>query len=310
MALLSLPQELRDCILLYALITRNEPTVDFDNTTRSQFQEPDDLNHRARFSSKGVYYSLRPTNTALSLLQTNRQLQNETKTILERYHKRHGNHYKLDIILLDEEDLACSWAQVPPMRREVDSLEVTFRIQGVSGRKNGFMDRDGSTGSSVWRLYGVVERFLRCGAIPPKTRSCDRGLQVKELKIKVLMPDLKHPKKIGCVIAHPAVSPDRIPQYRHNHRDKKPVMLHPEALARFMFIWIEGLMRMSDPTYAFPGAPVRKYGGIFIERLGIVKLSSEGGQEYEAFPKEYAGRPNTPPANERGIVEHVGKFEG
>jgi hypothetical protein len=309
MPFLSLPQELRDTILLYAIVTSANPCRLYNGAKQSLYHEPDDLDHIARIRSKGVYYSRRPTNTALNLLLSSRQLHNETKAIINHYHKVNGNNYKLNVILLDEEHLACSWTHVPPLCQEVDSLEVTFRIQGISGNSNAFMAGQLGTSPAIWRLYSVIERFLRCGASPPKTQSWDLNLRVKELRIKILMPDLQHPMNMGCIVADPTIFPDIIPRFRSDNQHYSKALMHPDALARFMFIWLEALMKMSDPTYAGPYAPLRRYGGVFIDRVGKVVLAAEGGEKYETFPWEYGSPADVPELYDRGVVHHTGMFD-
>lgn len=279
MNLLSLPLELRDSIIMYSITSQARPVAIFEPSQHSGFEEPKDLSHVSRIGSKGIYYKLQPVNSPANLLLTNHQLQDETRAACERHRKSRGNTYKMDIILAHEDELACSWTQVPPLEKNVDVLEITFNIQGISlsSNKNGFMDNDGSTGSSIWRLYSIIERFLRCGSAPANKPDGDRGIALKELRINIPMPSKDNPANRPYSLADEEISPDKLTQHRKTlEKDNRGRLLHPEALAKFMYIWIEGLLRMSDASYALPGAPLAKYGRILLERLGTVTISVDG----------------------------------
>jgi hypothetical protein len=279
---LALPPEIRDQILSYAISSAApEP-----GTNRS-FQECKDLEYLSRIGGSGVCYSSFSHSTNPSgLLRTNKELHEETKAILKRFKEKEANKYTLNICLVKESILHAEYTSVPPLQRNVDELAVTFHISGPSEaptESNGFMDKDGSTGQAVWRLYSVLERFLRCGAEEAKSKNEDR-----KLKLKVLNIDVTTPTQEGSVLAPADISPDRLPAYRKTTSPHNQ-LVHAEALAKFMYIWIEGLLRMSDPSYALPGTPIAKYGRMFFDRIERIKICVDGVEKWSVDVVEMAG---------------------
>ena len=102
-------------------------------------------------------------------------------------------------------------------------------------------------------------------------------------------PDLSHEKNSGCSLAPLSVSPDRLPSYRESPGPSH-LLLHPNSLAQFIYVWIEGLLRMSDPTYALPGTPLAKYGRMFLERVERIKIAVDGSEQFEVFVSDYVGK--------------------
>jgi hypothetical protein len=271
-SLLSLPLELREYIIAYALSSSSPP---IDPANPQGTKEYLDLAYTSRIGGEGLRYADRKHQTSpYGLLGTNRQLHNETVHALHRIKAQEGCKYALDMVMADEALIFASWTNVPPLMREIDVLAITISIHGTSDcplLHNGFMDNEnGSTGPAIWRLYSVLERFFRCGAAESRSTNEDRRLSVKMIDINILNPTGK-----GVLMAPADVGLDRICEYRavtppHTH------LMHPEALAKFMYVWVEGILRLCDLRYAAPGSPIAKYGKMFLERVGMMKMRVDG----------------------------------
>ncbi|QDS76390.1 hypothetical protein FKW77_003635 [Venturia effusa] len=273
-SLLSLPLELREYIIAYA-ITSSTPSFDPENPCATK--EYLDLDYTSRIGGVGLRYSYaqpRHYTSPCGLLGTNWQLHDETLHTLERIKAQDGHKYALDMTLANEEIIYASWSNIPPRARVIDELAITINIHGTSVDPllhNGFMDQaNGSTGPAIWRLYSILERFFRCGADESSSRNEDKGLAVKTIDINVLTP-----KGNDLLIAPAEISLDRLCEYRaatppHTH------LMHPDALAKFMYVWVEGILRLCDPRYAVPGSPIAKYGKMFLQRIEVMKLRVDG----------------------------------
>jgi hypothetical protein len=271
---LGLPQELRDFIIEHAITvtTRAPSTLNKETAT----EEYDDLDYMSRVGGRGVFYPAKQYHTSpFALLLVNHQLYDETKAMLDRLSLSNGIKYSMDVILSDEEFLYPNWTYIPPLVQNVDSFAVNFRILGIGGNeKNGFMDEEGSTGSAVWRLYSVLERFLRCGASKPRNASDNRRLHLKQLAINVETPaDVDK-----SLIAPEDIGPDHLPMYRRDHAPHNMVM-NPTTLARLIYIWVEGILRLSDPSYALP-TPIAKYSKMFFENIEDIGISVDGEEKF------------------------------
>jgi hypothetical protein len=273
-SLLSLPQELRDLIIEYTISTAALAPTTLDKETATE--QYDDLDYMSRIGGRGVFYPAKKYHTSpFALLLVNHQLHDETKGTLDRLSSSGGNKYSMDIILSDEEFLYPTWTFIPPLVQKIDSFAVNFRIIGVGGNDtNGFMDAGGSTGSAVWRLYSVLERFLRCGASKPRDASEDRGLRLKQLAINVETPTGVD----KSIMAPEDIGPDHLPMYRRDHAPHNMVM-NPTTLARLIYIWVEGILRLSDPSYALP-TPIAKYSKIFFDRIEDIGISVDGKEKF------------------------------
>jgi hypothetical protein len=274
-SLLNLPQELRDFIIEYALISSGT-APDKPDKERGR-EEYEDIAYISRIKGRGIFYEKRRHHTsAYALLLVNHQIHNETKAALER-HSSGGNKYDMDIMLVNEEFLYPTWTSVPPLVRKVDAFSVTFRIVGVANSTtNGFMDEEGSTGATIWRLYSVLERFMRCGAALSRSTMEDRRLRLKLLDINVLTPPSDSETS---PLAPEDVKPDKLPTHRKENAPHDQTM-HPAALAKFIYIWVEGILRLSDPSYALPGTPIAKYSKLFFDRVSNFKISVDGEEKY------------------------------
>jgi hypothetical protein len=275
--LLGLPQELRDLIIEYTITSAGTApdTLDKDSATK----EYDDLKYVSRVGGRGVFYPVKNYNTSpFALLLVNHQFHNETKATLERLGSSSGNKYSMDIILSDEQFLYPAWISVPPLIRSVDCFAVNFRIFGVGGNEtNGFMDVDdgSTTGEAVWRLYTVLERFLRCGTTKPRSPSEDRGLRLKQLAINIEKPTNIEEH----LIAPDDVNPDALPKYRRENAPHNMAM-NPTALARVIYIWVEGILRLSDPSYALLGTAITKYSKMFLDRIADIVINVDGQRKF------------------------------
>lgn len=273
-SLLSLPLELREYIIAYA-VTSSTPSIDPENPCATK--EYLDLDYTSRIGGVGLRYSYaqrKHQTSPCGLLGTNRQLHHETLHTLERIKAQDGYKYALDMTMANEEIIYASWSNVPPCASIIDELAVTINIHGTSINPlvhNGFMDQEnGSTGPAIWRLYSILERFFRCGANESESRNEDKKLAVKTIDINILTP-----KGDNLLIAPVDISLDRLCEYRaatppYTH------LMHPDALAKFMYVWVEGILRLCDPRYAVPGSPIAKYGKMFLQRIEVMKLRVDG----------------------------------
>ncbi|TID13752.1 hypothetical protein E2P81_ATG01687 [Venturia nashicola] len=275
-SLLSLPLELREYIITYA-ITSSTPSIDPEKPCATK--EYLDLDYTSRIGGVGLRYSYaqrKHQTSPCGLLATNRQIRDETLHTLERIKAQDGYKYALDMTMANEETIYASWSNVPPCARIIDELSITINIHGTSVDPlvhNGFMDQEnGSTGPAIWRLYSILERFFRCGADESPSRNEDKKLAVKTIDINILTPKGKGD---GLLLAPADISLDRLCEYRavtppHTH------WMHPDALAKFMYVWVEGILRLCDPRYAVPGSPIAKYGKMFLQRIEVMKLRVDG----------------------------------
>jgi hypothetical protein len=271
-ALLSLPLELREYIIAYA-VTSSAPPIDPANP--GETKEYLDLDYTSRIGGAGLRYANRKHQTSThGLLGTNRQLHDETVHTLERIKAQEGSKYTLNMVMAHEDYIYASWTNVPPATRSIDDLSVSISIYETSIcplLHNGFMDNpNGSTGPAIWRLYSILERFFRCGAAESNSRTSDLHLHVKTININILTPTQK-----GVILAPADIGLDHLPEYRsatppHTH------LMHPDALAKFMYVWVEGILRLCDPRYAVPGSPIAKYGKMFLDRVEMMKLRVDG----------------------------------
>ncbi|KAF2430635.1 hypothetical protein EJ08DRAFT_214250 [Tothia fuscella] len=270
-SLLNLPQELRDFIIEHALISTSRPPP-IHSRTGEATEELQDIDYVSRSQGRGIHYlNGKHQTSAFGLLLANQQIHNETKAAISRLSSA-GTKYTMDLILENEEFLNPTWTFVPPLTRTVDAFEVTFRIFGTANNEtNGFMDVDGSTGSTIWRLYSVLERFMRCGALAARSPAEDRRLRLKVLYLNILTPSTNS----ETTLAPDDISPDKLPLHR-KETDPHNQILHPEALAKFMYVWVAGILRLGDPTYALPGTPVAKYAKLFFERIEDIKIAVDG----------------------------------
>jgi hypothetical protein len=272
-SLLSLPLEIREYIIQYA-VTSSAPIIDASNP--GETKEYHDLDYTSRIGGNGLRYPDRKHQTSpCGLLCANRQLYDETRHTLQRLHAAKGNKYALNLLVASEDIFYPSYTDVPPPTRDVDELAITVGIFGASANPlstNGFMDKGGSTGPAVWRLYSVLERFFRCGAAEARAKDEDRKLKVNTVDINIETPTHE------CTLAPEDISLDRLPEYRREHEPHDQLM-HPEALAKFMFVWVEGILRMCDPRYAVPGSPIAKYGKMFLERIRKMKIRVDGDEK-------------------------------
>jgi hypothetical protein len=274
-SLLGLPQELRDFIIEYALTSTGTAPKTLDKECNTK--EYDDIDYVSRIGGRGVFYPVQKHHTSpFALLLVNHQLHDETKATLNRLSTSYGSKYNMDVILSEEEYLYPTWTSIPPLVQNVDVFSVNFRIFGVgSNDTNGFMDSDGSTGPAIWRLYTVLERFLRCGAIGSRSSSEDRGLRLKQLDVNVETPtDIEK-----SLIAPDDIGPDNLPKYRRENPPHNMTM-HPATLAKLIYIWVEGILRLSDPSYALPGTPIAKYSKIFLERIEDIRIKVDGEKRF------------------------------
>jgi hypothetical protein len=162
---LTLSRELRDIILDFVLQTPSHKQI---NTSLSpQAREALDgllwWTHAHRIKSETVTGYRRPE--SLSLPQTNKQIHCETKERLHRFGKYLT--YKLDLAIVNKQELRPTWTQVPAQVKCIPEVSVTLRNHGTRrGRASvsGFA-HDGERAPLAWALLSLLDRSLLFGPI-------------------------------------------------------------------------------------------------------------------------------------------------
>jgi len=207
-SLLTLPRELRDEIISYAILAPlNEApplTATFSDLTdgRDSVCNP---GLRAWGITDAIKYKLGnvPSSSA-SLLLVNRQLYSETVSNLLILPE--SRTYDLDIILLDEVLLLPTWLRVPMLTTSVDKINVTFRIAGSSpaheryrtyGSYSGFNIGNGAGPAMSWLIYSLLERFFKVGPTGERKSDEHKHVTIKTLDINVQTPDHVDPAHFG-----------------------------------------------------------------------------------------------------------------
>ncbi|KAJ5819031.1 hypothetical protein N7474_004622 [Penicillium riverlandense] len=133
---LSLPQEIRESILEEVLRTCHPPPAYPSTSGRIDFY---DIDYQAWRSKAKIYHEQRsshcPSN-CLPLLLANRQIHDETQSVLNR--KKFT--YVLDISVLNDYDVFPTWVSVPFLTNRIYALAADVRLFGIPSSE--FEDRD------------------------------------------------------------------------------------------------------------------------------------------------------------------------
>jgi hypothetical protein len=254
-SLLSIPQELRDQIIENVIINELKPPEDtksaeLNRSHSTEFDYP--LCRSWSYGPQHVRYAKGKMRVnSASLLQVNKQLNEETKAALARRYPE-GVKYKLDIMFVNEIELWPTWLLVPSVSHMVAEVDVKIRIVGekLSGSENAFKIGDGSPEQIVWCFYYVLEHFLDYGLGP--SLGAKEGIKIQK------RPTSVRNIKLDIVYGN---SGHGIPQGSRSKRQD------PQWLANFVCGRLNNITEMSYHT-----AP---YGMIVYERVGKFQIAAE-----------------------------------
>lgn len=267
--LLRIPQELRDKILGFvipALETSMLPEEEDENNREFL----DDVKLLGWNGDDRVRYQklARPGN--IQTLFINHQLRSETLALIEHLRLPSPRSYRLDIAIVDETDLWATWLYAPVLSRNVDEVVATLRICGTTTRTRcGFSEGCGGPPLIIWSFFNLLERFLKVGPVGRQAEDKDRVIAIQSLVIDIKTPDV--PEEL--------LAPMEVEDSSYfSHRDLMHLrketgidyVLNPRKLVSFLtdYPGIDAALGMSNTT--------AKYGGIFYERIGKIKVTLDG----------------------------------
>ncbi|KAK0108849.1 hypothetical protein ONS96_002689 [Cadophora gregata f. sp. sojae] len=139
--LLGIPQELRDKIITL-LVPRVEmpPQLEGDPESREYLDDtPSTRRDRVKYLKATSLPGGIPT------LKVNKLLRAQTLTVMRHLKLPGARSYRLDVMMIDGEELWPTWLYVPCLTTRVDELLVTLRDLGPFSRKygRGFQNGDG-----------------------------------------------------------------------------------------------------------------------------------------------------------------------
>jgi hypothetical protein len=203
--------------------------------------------------------------------------------------------YKLDVMFVNEQQLWPTWLQVPRFSKQVDTVDVTVRIFGRNASRgtSAFICGDGSPPQIAWVFYWLLEHFLDFGVA--NAAGFEEG-QPHRSEIEVSVKNIVLNFVSGESDVVPANTEDLEAKWWARQRlrwferfeepqsqsdeallsDGQPLRMHPKWLAQFVGRDIASLPRMGYHNAA--------YGAIVHERIGCVKVYSEGELVNEVNP--------------------------
>lgn len=127
--------------------------------------------------------------TTTPLLLVNRQIHSEFTQTIARSRKKWGLRYKLDCLILREEEIHLTWLCVPALSPYVPVLEVGIRLYGDIPHRwySAWEEGDGISCRIAQSLYSVLTRFLERGPGFGKPNP-PNGVAVGVLVLDVLTP--------------------------------------------------------------------------------------------------------------------------
>ena len=209
----------------------------------------------------------------MSILGVSKQLRAETFEVM-KHHKLPGpRDYRLDVMLINGEDLWPTWLYVPCLTTRVESLVATLRDVGPTGGRygRGFRGGDGGPPWIVWGFHNLLIRFLETGPMGPQGKSIDRGVSVQTVVLDIMTPDVR---------------PDMIASVRNSTAGKlrklsremgHEMLMSPLYILAFMRRWLSFM------------SGTRSYGGdLILMRVGMLRLMLDGAliEEYD-FAEQY-----------------------
>ncbi|PVH69447.1 hypothetical protein DL98DRAFT_598658 [Cadophora sp. DSE1049] len=274
--LLGIPQELRDKILAL-LVPRVEPapTDQGDPDGRDYLNDTPSINKR-----RVKYLTTIPLPDGIPTLKVNKQLRDETLAVMQHLKLPGARSYRLDVMLIDGEELWPTWLYVPCLTTRVEELVATLRDFGPSSHRygRGFRNGDGGPPWMIWCFQSLLIRFLEAGPSGPQEKSIDRGVSVRSIVLDIRTPDVQ-PEMIATVEDS---TPGRLRTISRETGLK--MRMHPMFILGFVRRWINFI------------SGGRSYGGEIIHtRVGMLRLMLDGVliEEYDVA-KWLASMPNTP----------------
>jgi hypothetical protein len=291
-SLLSIPRELRDQILGYIILAREEaPALDqsFAELTRYRTNL-----HNPKLRSWCTVVPYRkedaPAN-ATNLLLVNRQIHAET---LENVKLLDARVYDLDVIILNEIVPVPTWTHVPLLTTSLDKINVAFRISGrfdptrslndgrlegsegwykPRGRYKGFRGGDGAGPAMGWQIYAILERFIKAG-----TRGeMDDEKEHNRMTVKTIDINIETPPDVDpSLFAGPSCY-----RRRHSDDDLETSVLDPEYLVDFINRDISALMHGDHEWF--------QYGKILFEHVDTVVVRRNGVEMHKYDVAESLG---------------------
>lgn len=293
---LTLPPEIRECVIEQVLCDCRTPPAYPSTLGRIDFHNMDYMPWRSRTK---IYHEQRTTHcpsNCLPLLLTSRQIYHETRSVLNR--KKFT--YILDISVLNDYDLFPTWTSIPYLTNRVHALYVDVRFFGsiiLSDMAKRLVGFGGHLGFR-WSFYALLERFLRYGPVDEKKVKHNPGLwgnvisifrrknpnfHDRDITVELLTLDFRSSEPVLPFpqdnIGYDAWQrqhfvPGLIFDESHGPGEVEKYRTRPEWPAKYLLSEIHALLSMSYHHAS--------YGKILYERVGTIRiLSPEGVAEVD-----------------------------
>lgn len=288
-ALLTLPYEIRDAILVTVLFSSRPAPPDVATAALRRIEPlPRDQSRYAAWP-----FGLRHTRfertdyicNAYPLLLVNKQLSTETKSAVSRLTLT-GLSYQLDVMFVHEHELWPTWLCIPSLAEQVDHVDVTFRIFEPNSNpdsRSAFLPGDGSPPQIYWCFYFLLEHFLLRGPLCPNHMETPKRNDTRQVSVRTINLNF------AAGNAH-LLSPTegefsynswwecqqrvRFGRNRQQDAEEPPkYIMRPEWLAEIVARQFLSLLSMGYHTAA--------YGAMIHERVGSVRFSVNGELQRE-----------------------------
>ncbi|MCJ1394200.1 hypothetical protein MMC18_007078 [Xylographa bjoerkii] len=253
--LLSLARELRDYIYLAVLQAEVTPPSSAADCG---------LRYAGR---QGFMHTREPVVVnSNGLLLVNHQVHDETKVMIRQLKKDGELRYKLDCMLVDEQQIYPTWLSIPAFSTRVSKVEVDFRSTGVSNycesRWSPMWILDARDQSwIVYNMYHLLHKFLEKGPYFLAARGGEDMMRIDELIINVITP--------SPIPAEGFRSPD----VSNPGEAFRLSLLHPEAGLEKMIDGTNFLLYRTDER---PSWSVASYAVVVFERVRLIKILLDG----------------------------------
>ncbi|KAL2075374.1 hypothetical protein VTL71DRAFT_317 [Oculimacula yallundae] len=283
MSLLLIPHELRDQILALVVLSTviSPPHSPANPEEREQLK---DANCNGWFGGSGVLYQKDTQLSGIPTLGVNKQLRDETLSVLERFKLGGLRSYKLDVMVFEDSQLWPTWLNVPTTTSRVEEVHATFRIHGASPtRSNGFRGGDGGPPLITWSFFNLLERFLLVGPMSKQHKCHDRHIKIRHLILDFRTPD------VPAEMLAPDIGQNKLAVLRR--RSGINYIRHPKSVLDFVggFLgWLSGTRERGivSVCYERVGRITLTLDGVVIEERDITpcvsnmnSVSSEIGQQ-------------------------------
>ena len=276
--LLSVPREVRDNMLSFAILGAKTPSVDVtDCTPRAQPKEVElgrwNVGDNVGLPTQAESHT--PSSTALLLV--NRQLYAEAKDVLRRHPLP---RYTLDIMVVNEQLLWPTWTCIPTPGTRIDILAVTFRIVTPDLQ----MDPIPTFAESFMRFatlisdfYRVLERFFKLSPVGPSDNMSsieDKKITIRMLELDVKTPTYKHTEAEASSLQFAAEDRQRhahLPGENESIPEKRPkAFMQSKHLAAYISHSLSGALELEGRSADF--------GALLFERIGDIQMTIDGDQ--------------------------------